>query len=191
MAGLMNLRRPGVKQDRAPGFNRGPPGPTCRPEPFSAEGETMRFACLTPFLFLALSACGTAGSHVAEEAQQKLVGMRTDDLQACAGIPTRTKQLEDGTELLSYEQKNGNIGGVNIALPLVGGFNLAGSGSYCHALFRVAEGRVIGLNYTGDNDDRGGENGVCAPIVRGCLRQPVPARAPAPAPAISMEPVGR
>ena len=151
----------------------------------------MRFACLSPVLFLALTACGTAGSRIAEEAQQKLVGMQADDLQACAGIPTRTKRLGDGTELLSYEQKNGNVGGVNVTLPLVGGFNLAGSGSYCHTLFRVADGRVIGLNYTGDNDDRGGENGVCAPIVRGCLRQPVPARPPELAPAISMEPVGR
>ncbi|MBO1075780.1 hypothetical protein [Roseomonas marmotae] len=150
----------------------------------------MRPACPLPMLFLALAACTSPGARVAEEAQQRLVGMRVDDLQACAGIPTRSKELADGTRLLSYEEKNANVGGLNVSLPLLGGFNLAGSGSYCHALFRVADNRVIGLNYTGDNDDVGGENGVCAPIVRGCLRQPVPARVPTDSLPMTMEPIG-
>jgi hypothetical protein len=135
---------------------------------------------LLPLLFLTLAACSSAGSRVAQEARHRLVGMDVNDLQACAGLPTRTQTLGDGTRLLSYEQANANIGGLNVSLPVVGGFSLAGSGSYCHALFRIADGRVIGLNYTGDNDDVGGQEGVCAPIVRGCLRQPVPARLPAP-----------
>jgi hypothetical protein len=133
-----------------------------------------------PFLLVLtlLAGCASGGAEVATAARQSLIGMKSDDLQACAGIPTRTKRLEDGSELLSYEQKNGNVGGLDLTLPMLGGFSLAGSGSYCTALFRVAQGRVIGLNYTGDNDDRFGEEGVCAPIVRGCLRHPIPALVP-------------
>jgi hypothetical protein len=160
----------------------------------AAKGEMMRLAYLMPLLALILSACGTAGSRVAAEGQRRLVGMNADDLQACAGIPQRTSTLGDGTRLLSYEQRNADTGGVNVTLPVLGGgFNFGNSGSYCHAIFRVWQGRVIGLNYTGDNDDVGGENGVCAPIVRGCLRQPEPAHVPAPPappPVVSMEPVG-
>jgi len=130
----------------------------------------MTLSRLMPLLLLAMTTCTSPGARVAEQARHSLVGMDVDDLQSCAGIPTRTATLGDGTRLLSYEQKNGNVGGVNVNLPLVGGFNLAGSGSYCHALFRIDGGRVASLNYTGDNDDVDGEEGVCAPLVRGCLR---------------------
>jgi hypothetical protein len=127
---------------------------------------------------LLLIGCSSSGAEIAREARQSLVGMRAVDLQACAGIPNRTLLLADGSEMLSYEQANANVGGFNLTLPMVGGFRMAGSGSYCHAIFRVAQGRIIGLNYTGDNDDIMGQEGVCAPIVRGCLRYPEPAIVP-------------
>jgi hypothetical protein len=132
-------------------------------------------------VLLALSGCSTEGAQVAEAGRQLITGMDVDDVQACAGIPTRVTTLRDGTELLSFEQRNANVGGFNVSLPAVGGFSLAGSGSYCTALVRVAQGQVIGVVFTGDNDDTFGREGVCAPIVRGCLRYPEPARLPAPA----------
>lgn len=140
----------------------------------------MRSALLLPFLLL-LAACAPRGTEVAAEARQRLVGMDADDLRSCAGIPTRTLRLNDGSELFSYEQQNRNVGGLDVNVPLAGGFHLAGSGSYCHALFRVVRGRVAGLVYTGDSDDVAGRDGVCAPIVRGCLRQLEAAGTPADA----------
>jgi hypothetical protein len=125
------------------------------------------------FWFLLLAAC-TTGAEVVRDARPVLIGMNSDDLQACAGIPNRTKRLNDRTELFSYEEKNENVGGMQVTLPLVGGFKLAGSGSYCQAIFRIVDGRVAGLHFTGDNDDILGKEGVCAPIVRGCLRDPGP-----------------
>lgn len=72
---------------------------------------------------------------------------------------------------LSSELKNENTGGVEVGIPVVGGrFKIGKSGSYCHAIVRVVDGKVAELNYTGDNDDVVGREGVCAPIVRGCLR---------------------
>ncbi|MDJ0391450.1 hypothetical protein QMO56_25425 [Roseomonas sp. E05] len=132
------------------------------------------------FLLLNLAGCNSPGARIAAEARQALVGMRADDLQACAGIPTRTRHLSDGTDLFSYEQRNANVGGLHLNVPTLGEFAVGSSGSYCHALFRIAEDRVVGLNYTGDNDDVFGREGVCAPIVRGCLRYPEPARIPPP-----------
>lgn len=100
-----------------------------------------------------------------------MLGMNAETFQSCAGIPTRTKQLDPRTELLSYELKNENTGGVEVNVPIIGGgFKIGRSGSYCNAIVRVVDGRVAELNYTGDNDAVVGKEGVCAPIVRGCLR---------------------
>ena len=117
-----------------------------------------------------VGACAT-GQSVATDGRRAVLGMNADTFQSCAGIPTRTKRLDDRTELFSYELKNENVGGMEFSVPLVGGgFKIAGSGSYCHAIVRVVDGKVAELNYTGDNDDFVGKEGVCAPIVRGCLR---------------------
>jgi hypothetical protein len=120
---------------------------------------------------LLVGACATAGHDVAVDGRRAIVGMDAETFQACAGIPNRTKRLDSRTELLSYEIKNENVGGMEFSVPLVGGgFKIAGSGSYCHAVIRIVDGKVAEVNYTGDNDDFAGKEGVCAPIVRGCLR---------------------
>lgn len=60
---------------------------------------------------------------------------------------------------------------MQVAVPLVGGgFTIGRSGSYCHAVMRVVDRKVVEVNFTGDNDDALGREGVCAPLVRGCLR---------------------
>lgn len=124
-------------------------------------------------LLLAASVvCACASGHsVATDGRRAVLGMNADTFQACAGIPTRTKRLDERTEIFSYELKNENTGGVEVSVPVVGGgFKIGKSGSYCHAVVRVVDGKVAELNYTGDNDDFVGKEGVCAPIVRGCLR---------------------
>lgn len=122
------------------------------------------------FVMLLIGGC-TSGHNVAMDGRQAVIGLDADTFQACAGIPTRTKRLDSRTELLSYELENENIGGMEFSVPLVGGgFKVAGSGSYCHAIIRVVDGKVAEVNYTGDNDDFVGKEGVCAPIMRGCLR---------------------
>ncbi|RVT95735.1 hypothetical protein EOD42_16210 [Rhodovarius crocodyli] len=121
---------------------------------------------------LLLASCATPGTRVSEEARRRIVGMEANSFMACAGIPQRSRTLSDGSEIMSYEQTNASTGGVNLSAPFVGGvgFRIGASGSYCHTVVRVRQNRVISLNYTGDNDDVAGQNGVCAPQVRGCLR---------------------
>jgi hypothetical protein len=121
-------------------------------------------------VLLPVAACAT-GHQVAEKGRQLILGMDADTLQSCAGIPTRTKRLDPRTELYSYEIKYEHTGGMQITLPIIGGgFDFGNSGSYCHAVVRVVGGRVVGVIYTGDNDEMIGREGVCAPIFRGCLR---------------------
>jgi len=135
------------------------------------RGRTVVTARPLALIVLLVGACATAGHEVAMEGRRAIVGMDADALQACAGIPTRTKRLDSRTEIFSYELKNENVGGMAFSIPLFGGgFKIAGSGSYCQAIIRVIDGKVAEVNYTGDNDDFVGKEGVCAPIVRGCLR---------------------
>ncbi len=135
------------------------------------RGRTVLTARPLALVVLLVGACATAGHEVAMEGRRAIVGMDADALQACAGIPTRTKRLDSRTEIFSYELKNENVGGMAFSIPLVGGgFKVAGSGAYCQAIIRVIDGKVAEVNYTGDNDDFVGKEGVCAPIVRGCLR---------------------
>src|SRR5882724_2743226 len=134
------------------------------------RGPAVMAARLLALAVILVGAC-TAGHDVAMEGRRAVLGMGADTFQACAGIPTRTKRLDSRTEIFSYEIKNENVGGMQFSIPLVGGgFKIAGSGSYCQAIIRVVDGKVAEVNYTGDNDDFVGKEGVCAPIVRGCLR---------------------
>ena len=120
---------------------------------------------------LAITGC-TPTHEVARQGRHLVIGMEATALQACAGIPTRTAQIDRRTQLWSYENKYERTGGVEITLPIIGGGIAAGgSGSYCHALVRIVDGKVAGVTYAGDNDDMIGKEGVCAPIFRGCLRE--------------------
>lgn len=136
-----------------------------------------------PLVVLVLLGSGCSpGYEVAQKGRQFVVGMDVNTLKSCAGIPTRTAQLDARTKLYSYEIHYERTGGVQIILPIIGGgFSAGGSGSYCHALVRVVDGRVEHVTYTGDDDEMLGKDGVCAPIFRGCLREYEKASDPAKA----------
>ncbi|MCO6417481.1 hypothetical protein JYK14_15115 [Siccirubricoccus sp. KC 17139] len=168
---------------------------------------------------MSLVGCGHADSRPAHEAQLSLVGMTSADLQSCAGIPDKSMRIDNRTEIFTYTYKNDATGGVEIILPVIGGgYQLGGSGSNCSANMRLVDGRVYSVFYSGNNDRPVGTDGVCAPIIRGCMRRPQasmtpmtaetrhnvsafsqppapPPPAPPPAPAtdrvVRMEPVGR
>src|ERR1051326_6891883 len=70
----------------------------------------MRRECvlLRSLVLLLVGACATAGHDVAEKGREIVLGMNAETFEACAGIPTRTKQIDPRTEILSYEIKNEN-----------------------------------------------------------------------------------
>src|SRR5688500_18233601 len=119
---------------------------------------------------LPVGSCAS-GHNVAMDGRRAVIGLDADSCRACAGIPTRTKRLQPRSEIHSYVLTDDNVGGAAVSGPLAGGgCKIAGSGSYFHALVRIVDGKVAEVNYTGDNDDFVGKEGVCAPILRGCLR---------------------
>lgn len=55
--------------------------------------------CLSSLLLLALCGCAYQDSHVAETARHSLIGMSVGDLDMCAGLPTKSEQINPATEL--------------------------------------------------------------------------------------------
>lgn len=122
---------------------------------------------------LTLASCGYGDSRMAHQAQINMVGMSLADLQSCAGVPDKTSRLDHRTQILTYALKNEATGGVEMTLPIIGsGYKFGGGSSNCNANFRLVDDRVDGLFYSGNNDRMNGTDGVCAPIVRGCMRRP-------------------
>src|SRR5260370_25261997 len=102
-------------------------------------------------VLLLVGGCAS-GDVVATRGRHLIIGMDADTLQSCAGIPTRTKRLDERTELYSYENKYERTGGAQITLPIIGGgFSVCGSGAYCHALVRGVVGRRVPVSYNRDD----------------------------------------
>ncbi len=57
-----------------------------------------------------------------------------------------------------------------------------GNGAYCHATFRIDQGRVVRLLYSGEKNATLAPDAYCAPIMRTCLDtlRASPAVAPPP-----------
>lgn len=121
----------------------------------------------------ALPLCGCAyhESTVAETAQQRLIGMSVGDLDMCAGLPTKSEQINPATQLRSYERNASTNSGLNITFPVIGGGMNFGNGGYCHATFKLVNGQVTELSYAGDTSVAGLPDAICEPIVRTCVQQ--------------------
>ena len=120
---------------------------------------------LLPVLPLLLGACAVQDSRLAERAQTRLIGLSEVDLESCLGVPDQHASF-GGTDVLTYYATSSSS--TSYAVPIVGGLGLS-NGGYCHATFRVDEGRVSRLLYSGEKNATLAPSSYCAPIVRTCL----------------------
>lgn len=123
---------------------------------------------LLPFVVPALTGCAVHDSRIAHAAQTKLIGMRKVDLEACLGVPDQHASF-GMTDILTYYTTSSS--GISYGIPLIGGIS-ASNGGNCHATFRLENGRVTELRYTGEKNATGGADAYCAPIVRSCVDNP-------------------
>lgn len=129
-------------------------------------------------LSVGLSGCGYFDSRAAHKAQVTMIGMTSYDLQACAGLPASTKQINDTTQIFIYSgtqpapSYGGStlipVGDISTLVNVLGG----GGGTGCTAVVRLDNDRVSDVHYTGNDDEMIGTDGVCSIITRGCARQP-------------------
>lgn len=132
---------------------------------------------------LSLAGCGYGASRQAHEAQISMIGMSSADLLSCAGPPVKSTKINHAAHVDTYSYSPSAGNGFTLTLPLsLGGVALGGSGTGCTADVRVVNNKVTEVHYTGANDMTIGNDGVCDPIFRGCLRQPEPTMQPVTGP---------
>lgn len=135
-------------------------------------------------MLLGLGGCGYYASRTAHKAQVTMIGMTEQDVQACAGIPTKTQTIDDHVKIFEY-QRGRNIGTATTStlIPVQSVVNIVrdvggGDGNSCIADFRIVDGKVRDVYYSGDDDMLVGTDGVCSSVVRGCVRRAVPSGSP-------------
>ena len=129
----------------------------------------IKFLLLTALASL-LSACALKDAQTANIARRVLTGWSELDLEACLGAPDEHSTLGD-TDILTYYGNSTSNRSFSLGLP--GAFNLAGGGGgYCHAIFRVKDGRLAEVRYSGESNATLAPDAYCAPIVRGCVQHP-------------------
>ena len=113
-------------------------------------------------------ACAQRDAAVAEDGRQRLVGLRSDDLRLCAGVPNLTAQSEGG-EFWTYDRAPPPTG-LSVPVPVAGGaVSLAGVNS-CRVTFQLVEGRVTRIAFSSASELGLARDSACAPVVQGCLR---------------------
>src|ERR1700752_1048595 len=129
-------------------------------------------ALVSRLLICVLAGCAIPDAHVAHNAQQKLVGLSEVDLETCLGAPDQRSTFGD-TDILTYYGNSTSSTGLTLGVPFLADIGVTGGGGgYCHAIFRVKDGRVAEVRYSGETDATLAPDAYCAPIVSGCLNQP-------------------
>lgn len=140
-------------------------------------------------LVLAALLAGCA-SHEAQEVRTWATGRSIASLEQCAGKPSATDTLPDGSSIAQWDYTEPTT---NTSLPVPVTFladlttfiyapilaAFAGVGTIstqwsnsgsCRAIATVRDGIVTRLRYAGPNGGLSGPDAVCAPILRECLR---------------------
>jgi hypothetical protein len=129
---------------------------------------------------LLLCACAVTDSHIAHDAQSRLMGMSEVDLESCLGVPDQHSSFGSTDVLTYYATSTSND---SYSIPIIGGMSF-GNGGYCHATFQLQDGHVTQILYSGEKNATGAPDAYCAPILRTCmahLRQTASGTASSPA----------
>jgi hypothetical protein len=124
--------------------------------------NTIRLMGLAPLL---LTACAVQDSHIAHDAQTRLLGMAEVDLEACLGVPDQHSTFGT-TDILTYYATSTSSD--SYSLPVIGGMSFT-NGAYCHATFQLKNGHVTQILYSGEKNATMAPDAYCAPIMRTCL----------------------
>jgi hypothetical protein len=135
----------------------------------SREIRMLMKALVWTVLTCVLAGCAFEDARAAHAAQQRLIGWSEADLEACLGAPDQHSTFGD-TDILTYFGNSTSNKVFSLGMPFIGGLTVSGGG-YCHAIFRVREGRLAEVRYSGETDATLAPDAYCAPIVRGCVHQ--------------------
>ena len=105
-----------------------------------------------------LSACAIERAHVAQQAQDKLVGMSKEQILTCMGAP-ENKMIEGKTESWTYNSGGG----------LAARSNENVDSRYCKINIVMIDGKVSRVNYSGATGGLITQGEQCAYAVSNCM----------------------
>lgn len=150
-------------------------------------GQTARASILALSFATALASCAVQRAEVAHEAQDKMIGLRKEQVLACMGVPAN-KASEGETEVWSYNSGNGTVvastfGNSTTNLTVNGGpgyatgqANTFGSGfgvssrRFCTVNVVLTGGIVTRVNYVGPTGGLLTAGEQCAFAVQNCTQ---------------------
>jgi hypothetical protein len=112
-----------------------------------------------------LSACAMQRAEVANDAQNKMLGLAKEQVLACMGPPVN-KATVGATEVWSYDSGNGFT-----ASSYGNGF-ASSSTRHCTVNVTMTNGTVSALNYMGPTGGLLSPNEQCAYAVANCVAKP-------------------
>jgi len=126
-----------------------------------------------------LSGCAAERAIVAQDAQQKMVGLSKEQLFTCMGPPV-SKSAEGATEMWTYSSGNGHtsIAAMTTATANTHGPGMSGNAStfgvasqrYCIVNVAIVSGSVSRVNYSGPTGGLITGDEQCAFAVRNCVK---------------------
>ena len=119
---------------------------------------------LLPWLLLGLTACSVKDSMLSREAPAALTGLAEPDLESCLGVPDQHASFGRITiDTYSFSSSSSS----NYTIPIIGGLGVSHGGN-CKATFRLEDGRVARVIYSGEKSALLAPDAYCASIVRTC-----------------------
>lgn len=117
-----------------------------------------------PLLLLALDGCSLKDSWLARAAPAALTGLAEADLESCLGVPDQHANFGAVTvDTYSFSSSSS----ANYTIPIIGGVGVSHGGN-CKATFRIEDGRVARVIYSGEKSALFAPDAYCASIVRTC-----------------------
>ncbi len=114
---------------------------------------------------LLAGACAVNDYRIADRAKVSLIGLSELELESCLGVPDQHASFGTSDVLTYYATSSSSM---SYSLPIVGGLGFS-NGGYCHATFRIDDGRVSRIMYSGEKNATLAPNAYCAPILRSCM----------------------
>ena len=132
----------------------------------------MRTIACVIAISIILTACAIQRAQVANEAQDRMVGMTKEQILSCMG-PPMAKAAEGATEVWSYTSGNNRTDVSTFGNVSRGGFFSAGGvaeSRYCTVNVTMMNGRVNRMNYVGPTGGVLTPNEQCAFAVKNCTQ---------------------
>lgn len=132
----------------------------------------MKFGSALLISLFILSGCASTSfgrADLAQRAKTEMIGMSKKELFLCAGVPSRSQQVDD-MEFLTYHSGGDSVGYVaGGAGSSAGGGAISLNKHYCEVTFAFENGVVRKVSYGGRTGGLITEGEQCAFVLQNCI----------------------